>query len=261
MRELVTIHEGKDGQYVSLRELYNFLEVKSEFAKWAKRMFEYDFVEGQDYSLVSQKRDTNNLAQNNYRQKRRKIVQDERGRPETDYHITLDCAKEIAMLQRSEKGKQARQYFIEAEKRLRELAKPLIVEGKEVMSLDAVIATAQHLKQVQLEQAKLRHEMNTMDDRVTEIEAKTSAIPDDHYTVTGYARLHKHKITLEQAKILGTKARAECLRQKVAYSKMPDPRFGMVGVYPRRILDELWKAAFGVSNEPPYKALTANTVH
>lgn len=87
---------------VSARELYIFLEVKTKFTDWCKRMFEYGFVENQDYTLVSQKRETNNVK-NHYTF-------------EIDYALTLDCAKEISMLQRNAKGKQARQYFIEAEK-------------------------------------------------------------------------------------------------------------------------------------------------
>lgn len=100
--ELIRIGERPDGQQaVSARELYEFLEVSTAFTHWCKRMFEYGFLEGQDFMP--------NLAKSTG------------GRPSQDYVLTLDCAKEIAMLQRTERGKQARQYFIEVEKRYRGL--------------------------------------------------------------------------------------------------------------------------------------------
>jgi len=72
--------------------------VKADFTSWCKRMFEYGFEENVDYSLTK-------IGERNAHNK-------------TDYILTLDTAKEIAMIQRSEKGRQARQYFIAAEKQL-----------------------------------------------------------------------------------------------------------------------------------------------
>src|SRR5690606_19739304 len=85
---------------VSGRELHEFLEVGTQYTKWFDRMTDYGFEPDVDFITVIQKRLT---AQGN----------------ETtfnDHHIKLDMAKEIAMIQRSEKGKQARQYFLQIEK-------------------------------------------------------------------------------------------------------------------------------------------------
>ena len=120
MNELISISTGEQGSpVVSARELHSFFEVKTEFAKWSKRMFEYGFTEGVDYTQVFVKNDENPNG----------------GRPMIDYALTLDCAKEIAMIQRSEKGKQARQYFIEAEKTLRQTleAAPQISTTEQVL--------------------------------------------------------------------------------------------------------------------------------
>lgn len=84
---------------VSGRELHGFLGVKTEYKKWFSRMAEYGFEENVDYARVTQKCPTLGGMQNM-----------------TDHAIKLDMAKEISMLQRSEKGKQARQYFIQIEK-------------------------------------------------------------------------------------------------------------------------------------------------
>lgn len=85
---------------MSARELHEFLEVGTEFAKWMHRMVEYGFVEHSDYEVFV-KNDDNPFG----------------GRPATDYQLTIDMAKELAMIQRNEKGRQARQYFLEVERR------------------------------------------------------------------------------------------------------------------------------------------------
>ncbi|MBJ7224768.1 antA/AntB antirepressor family protein [Escherichia coli] len=89
---------------VNARDLHSFLDVGKRFASWiVERIAEYGFVENQDFMIISQVRE--------------KIG---RGRPAKDYHLTLDTAKELAMVERNEKGRQIRRYFIECEKRLRQ---------------------------------------------------------------------------------------------------------------------------------------------
>ena len=101
--ELILINvDDNDNQTVSGRELYEFLEVSSRYNDWFKRMCEYGFTENEDYKLVTQKRVTNN-PKNPYTEI-------------TDHVLTLNMAKELCMLARNEKGKQARQYFLEVER-------------------------------------------------------------------------------------------------------------------------------------------------
>lgn len=106
MNELIKITERDGKQAVSARELYAFLEIQTPFTMWAERMFEYGFTENVDYVSLSQKSE-----------------KPQGGRPQIDYALSISCAKEISMLQRNDKGKQARQYFIEAENKYRELQK------------------------------------------------------------------------------------------------------------------------------------------
>ena len=91
--ELIKIEIRDNQQLVSGRELHNFLEIKTPYTQWFERMCEYGFVENTDYILVSQKSESSNITGI-------KVVQ--------DHFITLNMAKEISMLQRNEKGKQAR---------------------------------------------------------------------------------------------------------------------------------------------------------
>ncbi len=94
-------------QLVDARLLHEFLEVGKRFASWiTERIDEYGFIENQDFICISQKRET-----------QRKNGQ--RGITKTkEYHLTLDMGKELAMVERNEKGRQARRYFIECEKKL-----------------------------------------------------------------------------------------------------------------------------------------------
>ena len=101
MNQLITIKTNEnDEQLVSGRELHKFLEVKTRYSIWFDRMSEYGFTEDIDYTAVVQKRTTAQGNQTEY----------------IDHAMKLDMAKEVSMIQRNEKGKQARQYFLEVEK-------------------------------------------------------------------------------------------------------------------------------------------------
>ena len=99
MNELIKVNYENDRPTVLARELHDFLEVKTAFKDWFPRMCEYGFSEGIDYcSFLSNRSD--GLP----------------GKPKQDAQLTIEMAKEICMLQRNERGKQARQYFIQLEK-------------------------------------------------------------------------------------------------------------------------------------------------
>lgn len=100
MNELIATAHNEQGEIIlSGRELHEFLEISTEYKKWFSRMIEYGFEENIDFVKVTQKSLTSSTGQNL-----------------TDHHLKLDMAKEIAMIQRTEKGKHARQYFIHLEK-------------------------------------------------------------------------------------------------------------------------------------------------
>ena len=90
-------------QLCNARDLHQFLEAKTQFGNWiSDRISDYGFTQNEDYIIVTQR--TN-------------------GRPRKEYHITLDMGKELAMVERNEKGRQVRKYFIECERRAKELTK------------------------------------------------------------------------------------------------------------------------------------------
>jgi len=96
MNNLIAVNYEGEQPTVSGRELHEALGIETRYNDWFKRMCEYGFTENEDfYSNLSKTSDG--------------------GRPSTDHSLTIPMAKELCMLQRNEKGKQFRQYFIKVE--------------------------------------------------------------------------------------------------------------------------------------------------
>lgn len=122
MADLIKVDYSGERPAVSARELHEFLEVGARFNDWFPRMCEYGFSEGNDYySFLSNRSD--GLS----------------GKPRMDAAITIDMAKEICMLQRNEKGKQARQYFLQLEREWNSpekvMARALLMAEKKIQTL------------------------------------------------------------------------------------------------------------------------------
>ena len=91
-------------QLCNARELHAFLEIQTRYNDWIKnRISEYGFIQDEDYLVITER--TN-------------------GRPRKEYHITLDTGKELGMVERNERGRQIRQYFIRCERTLKALQQP-----------------------------------------------------------------------------------------------------------------------------------------
>ncbi|HEM4065318.1 TPA: phage antirepressor KilAC domain-containing protein [Streptococcus suis] len=124
MNEIINISVNDNQEpVVSGRQLHEALGVNSRYTTWFERMTEYGFVEGQDFLP--------NLGKSTG------------GRQAVDHVIKLDMAKEIAMIQRTDRGKQVRQYFIQVEKDFNSpekiMARALLLADKKVHQLEAQI--------------------------------------------------------------------------------------------------------------------------
>jgi phage anti-repressor protein len=111
MNHLIQINEteinGELQLSVDARELYRFLEVGNDFSTWIKgRIADFGFIQGVDFSPLLKKQERENQGLSRFVP----------GQNKTDYILTLDMAKELAMLERSPKGTEARRYFIRIEK-------------------------------------------------------------------------------------------------------------------------------------------------
>ncbi|MFH0384352.1 phage antirepressor KilAC domain-containing protein [Streptococcus sp. A18] len=127
MNELinVTLNDNQE-PVVSGRQLHKALGVKTKYADWFGRMIEYGFTENQDFLLLKNEQQTGRGGHN-----------------KVDHIIKLDMAKEIAMIQRTDKGKQVRAYFIQIEKDYNSpekiMARALLMADKKVHQLEAQI--------------------------------------------------------------------------------------------------------------------------
>lgn len=139
MTELIRIDVNENQEpVISGRALHSFLEVATPYDKWFPRMVEYGFTDGLDFSTF--------------------LSESTGGRPATDHAIRLDMAKEIAMIQRTEKGKQARQYFIQIE--------------KDYNSPEKIMARALQIAEKEL--SNLRLENKVQEQQIAELKPKAS---------------------------------------------------------------------------------------
>ena len=124
MNELISINYNTDKPTVSGRELHEALEIETPYHKWFPRMCEYGFTENEDFWT--------NLSESTG------------GRPSTDHQLTIPMAKEICMLQRNDKGKQFRQYFIRVEEAWNSpemiMKRALEIANRKVQELETTVA-------------------------------------------------------------------------------------------------------------------------
>lgn len=159
MDALITISTNEQGsQVVSARELYEFLEVKAKFADWIKRrIIKYGFQQDTDYQEIKE---------DFFSDLRKSQPQSEMGRPTLDYALTIDMAKELAMVEGNAKGKEARRYFIACEKQL-----------KTVASLPVAPTTEQVLLQQAYKLVDQQNQINQLRDDVARLMAPREERP------------------------------------------------------------------------------------
>jgi len=155
MSAIISIAQGNIGdqtvQTVNARELHSYLEVGKDFSTWIKdRIDQYDFVENQDFIVFPE------IGEN-----------PKGGRPSKEYALSLDMAKELSMVERNEKGKQARQYFIECERRAK--------QGQQVIPQSLPEALRLAAKAIE-ERDRLALENKAKDEALAEAEPKIRAL-------------------------------------------------------------------------------------
>lgn len=129
---------GESQDAVDARELYTFLESKQHFADWIKsRITDYGFIEGVDFAPLHKKMERENQGLTRFLPGQNRI----------DYALSLDMAKELAMLERNEKGRLARKYFIDMERRVRAQAWTLASMADEVLKARPLWVRIKHYQE------------------------------------------------------------------------------------------------------------------
>ena len=150
MNEIVKINNDNNSRPTVMgRELHEALEIKSNYTTWFKRMCEYGFTENSDFVTLS------NFG--------KRADGTEMPIPTVDHQLTIDMAKEICMIQRSEIGRKCRQYFIEVEKQW---------NSPETIMERALKYADQRIKQLEQERANAPISIEQLDRLKNEIRAK-----------------------------------------------------------------------------------------
>ena len=201
MNEIIKITEQNGRQAVSARELYERLGFAPQhWANWYKKnIMKNPFaISGQDFIQLPLSGRT------------------------IDFALSIDFAKRLSMMARTETGEQIRNYFIEVENRATKpkSAAELLLQQCQIM---------------------VEHErrMSQLEEKVGEIEAKTTTRPD-YFTVVGYATIRRIPCGLSLASRMGRRASQLCKERGIPTDEIPDPRFGKVKLYPKHILQEVF---------------------
>jgi phage anti-repressor protein len=199
--ELIKIKEHEGRKTVNARDLWEFLEVKTKYSDWVnRRILEYDFIQNIDFITV---------------------LKNETSPPTKLCFMSLDMAKELSMVERNEKGKKARQYFIECERQIKELTPAEML-----------------LKQSQL-MVEQERKMLIMNNRLDLIEAKQTTRQENFFTVAGYCSLKRIQVSQLQAADLGRKCAKLSREKEYKVESVPDARFGRVNIYHTDILEKI----------------------
>jgi phage anti-repressor protein len=216
MKDLILVASeainGDQVQTVNARELHGFLKVGRDFSNWIKaRIEKYGFLENEDYVVFA------GSGEN-----------PQAGRPTTDYHISIDMAKELSMVENNDQGREARQYFIRCEKQAKAQVAPI-----QDPQLAAMVMALTQIDQVKQEQSSQRLELENL-------KAKMTASPEQFYTVAGYASLRGINVDVKRANALGRKATKLSKENELETGTAHSSIFGTVKTYHVDILCEVF---------------------
>lgn len=233
MNQLINITQNEDNDsVVSGRELHGFLEVSTPYTQWFERMIEYGFVQNVDFIGLSQKSE-----------------KPQGGRPTIDHALKLDMAKEISMIQRTAKGKEARQYFIQVEKEYKQQQQvPLTLDQQIAAIATGYGSVKEELVEVKDQVADLTNRFGLPSNKAKVLQKKVAS---KVYMFTGGKASNAHKK-------IGSKVFREFYKDLnnrfdvVKYSDIPLSRYEEALEYL-----EMWQPAFNTTLE--IRALNAQS--
>ncbi|WEA14095.1 ORF6C domain-containing protein [Lactococcus garvieae] len=225
MNQLISITQNENNEsVVSGRELHEFLDVSTPYTQWFERMIEYGFVQNVDFIGLSQKSE-----------------KPQGGRPTIDHALKLDMAKEISMIQRTAKGKEARQYFIQVEKEYKQQQQvPLTLDQQIAAIATGYGSVKEELVEVKDQVADLTNRFGLPSNKAKVLQKKVAT---KVYMFTGGKASNAHKK-------IGSKVFREFYKDLnnrfdvVKYSDIPLSRYEEALEYL-----EMWQPAFNTTLE------------
>lgn len=225
MNQLINITQNENNEsVVSGRELHEFLEVGTAYKDWFPRMLKYGFVENIDFVAIAQKRATAQGNQTEY----------------TDHALKLEMAKEISMIQRTAKGKEARQYFIQVEKEYKQQLLPQTPEQQIALLAQGNVNLNKKVEQIENSVLDLTDRFGLPSNKAKVLQKKVAT---KVYMFTGGKASNAHKK-------IGSKVFREFYKDLnnrfdvVKYSDIPLSRYDEALEYL-----EMWQPAFNTTLE------------
>ena len=221
--------QGQPAQLCDARTLHAFLNVQRDFATWTKaRIKKFGFVEGVDYLVTKTGEQLPSGTKYSI-----------------DYHLVLDVAKELAMVENNDKGREARRYFIECERRANTpslmITGPIPTLNNPVMNM--IVQQAIQYDRMEQEQKALAEAMQVQTAQLTktnevvdQIALRVGAQDAKFFTVLAYARLKGMSLTHAAAASIGRSAAKRSKTMGFETGKVLDERYGRVNTYHESVL-------------------------
>lgn len=211
MNELIKISDNNGKKAVSARDLHEFLESKKDFSDWIKhRISKYGLVENIDFIPFPQIGEANSVTLRK------------------EYALTIDAAKELSMVEGNSKGKQARQYFIECEKKLNN---QISILSEAQMILNTLMVVQGQNKAIE-----------AVEVRIKAIEQNQAIeIKQDYFTILAYCKRNHVQLSFSEAIQKGKIATRLSKEKGIDLRQVSDEKYGYVNSYKEDILKEAFQ--------------------
>ena len=212
MNELITINYENDKPTVNGRDLYNALQVNARYTDWFKRMCDYGFAEGRDYETVLK-----NVI---------RVDGSEMPQKQFDHQISINMAKQLCMIQRTEIGRKFREYFINIEEAWN--SPSAIMERALKIAHKQALEDRKRIMQLEEDKENLQISLNQS---------------LQYYTVAKYNKEFHKQWNPQECKRIGKALTIFCQNRAIRIKKCEtnDERFGTVNSYPLMV----WKDYLG----------------
>lgn len=188
MKELIKISQSERGQVVNAKDLYRFLEYNaSHWKRWCERNIIKDifFVENKDYVRLAHRENGNDII---------------------DFALTLNMAKELSMLSRTVKGKEAREYFIECESLVKNQVKPILLPSTYLEALKDLVFKEETILQLEEKNEKLQYRSDFVDvcfdaEGVFKFDEVAKILKLNYGSITLYEKMREYGLIMKNSTI------------------------------------------------------------
>jgi anti-repressor protein len=211
MKEIIEVKKDRTGkETVNARELHEFLDSKQEFSTWIKRRIKkFGFLDNIDFVTIDKKVGRQKM---------------------NEYHISVEMAKELSMVENNDKGKEARRYFIDIEKVAKQHVQNAHVDYEAIGKMIGMAVTA-----------ALTPVVDRLD-KLSNQRALPEPVKEDRYSLVAFCKRTGVQVNRSELAMHGMALKKLASSKNITLNKIPDERWGFVNSYPVEILEEYFSA-------------------